>query len=176
LSSALKDAGFFCLSLSDLLRRELSRRGLAETVDALADLGNALRAERGGDVLAREAYRTIQSQGTDRAVVDSIRTVAEARFLRSKPRFLLVAVDAPVELRYQRVMGRNRPGDRVTLERFVAQETRQLSGGATEQNLLACIEEADILLNNAGSEEELVQRLESGLRDRGVPGGARRGG
>jgi len=169
LASALKKAGYFCVSLSDLLRHELRRRGGEETVNALADLGNALRAKRGGDILAREAYETIQAQEADKAVVDSIRTIPEVDFLRSKPRFVLVSVDAPVQLRYERVMDRNRPGDRVTLDQFIAQEDRQLRGGKTEQNLMACIQGADILLTNEGSEEELIQRLERDLQARGVP-------
>ena len=169
LAAALEGAGYVLLSLSDLLRAELAHRGVEETVNALADLGNALRAERGGDCLARDAYEAIQTMGVDRAIVDSIRTLPEVRYFRDKPRFLLVAVDAPIELRYERVMGRNRPGDRVDLDQFIAQEERQLSGGETEQNLLACMKEADILLSNEGSEESLVLDLKRELQTRGIP-------
>ena len=58
--------------------------------------------------------------------------------------FRLVGVDAPVDPRHQRVMGRGRPGDQVSLDQFVAQERRQLSGGDVEQNLLHCMALADI--------------------------------
>jgi len=168
-AAALIDRGFAYRSLSDILRDELEARGLRETVDALADLGNELREKEGGDVLARRVYESILKQGDPRAVADSIRSVPEVEYFRGKDRFILVAVDAPVDLRYKRVQERNRPGDRVSLDQFISQEDRQLRGEEREHNLLACIDAADILLINADRESDLIEELLRGLGEWGLP-------
>ena len=82
-----------------------------------------------------------------------------------------MAVDAPIDLRYERVMGRGRPGDRVTLEQFTEQEKRQLSGGAVEQNLLHCIGQADIMLINDTTEEALREELLERMKGYGIDAG-----
>lgn len=158
-AASLKEAGFAYHSLSDVLREELSRRGMTETVDRLAVLGNELRRSHGPQVLAERILQAIQEARETRAIADSIRNASEVSLFREKSRFVFVAVDAPVELRYERVFGRNRPGDRVTLEQFIAQEQRQLSGGEEEQHLLRCMDLADVRIWNDGDEQDLKRQV-----------------
>ena len=167
-AAALRGTGFAYYSLSDVLREELAAQGVTETVDRMARLGNELREAHGPDILARRVHEAMQSDGADHAIADSIRNTHEVNYFRSRPPFILVAVDAPTKARHERVMKRNRPGDRVSLAQFIDQEMQQLMGGEAEQNLIHCMAMADVKLINDGTEDDLRARLTEGLEAFGV--------
>ncbi len=152
--------GFGYRSLSDVLRGELARRGLEATRDNLIRVGNELRAAHGADVLARRAAPEL---GAGRFVVDSIRNPAEIAFLRSLGGFLLVGVDAPIEIRFARARLRGRNESAATLEEFRAKEAEELRGGAAGQQLEACLALADVLIVNDGTLEELARKVKEAL-------------
>lgn len=152
--------GYGYASLSDVLRGELSRRGLEATRDNLIRVGNGLRADGGADVLARRAAARL---GPGRFVVDSIRNAAEVAYLRGLGDFLLVAVDAPLELRFERARRRGRNESAATLEEFRAKEAEELRGGPAGQQLEACLRLADVLIVNDGTLDELKRKLEEAL-------------
>ena len=100
-------------------------------------MGNALRRADGPGALAIRASKTLEA-GTP-SIVDSIRNPEEVRVLRdSGLPFVLVRVDAPAEVRYERLVARGRIGDVSSLEEFEAQEKRELeSDDPTTQQLVA---------------------------------------
>ncbi len=149
--------GFRCFSLSDVLRAELGRRGLPVTRENLIEVGTALRREQGEGVLAEAALRELE--GVAHAVVVSIRHPAEVEALRRREDFLLVGVDAPVELRWQRASRRGRSDDASSLEEFVRQEQREAAGCGPEQQLEACFSLSDRVIVNDRSLEELQARV-----------------
>lgn len=104
-------------SLSDELRAEARRRGLPVSRPVLRDIGNELRAGRGsgvlGGVIARKALEELAStpvSGPLVVVIDAIRNPEEVRALHKAlaPAFMLVAVDAPIELLIERIAARAR--------------------------------------------------------------------
>jgi dephospho-CoA kinase len=158
--------GYAYRSLSDVLRAELARRGLEATRDNLIRVGNELRAVHGADVLARRAAADLgagQTGGPGRVVVDSIRNAAEVAYLRGLGNFLLIGVDAPVEIRFERARLRGRNESAATLEEFRAKEAVELRGDETGQQLEACLRLADILIINDGTLEALGRKLEEAL-------------
>jgi dephospho-CoA kinase len=148
--------GFAYYSLSDVLRAELSARGEAVTRDNLIRIGNALRASQGADVLARRIMAVVAG----RSVIDSIRNPEEIAFFRTRPDFRLLAVDAPVEVRYERVRKRGRDESARTLDEFIAKEREEMEGSPTGQQLRRCRELADALVINDGTLENLYRKLE----------------
>ena len=124
----LEGEGFERWSLSDVLREELRRRQVPVTREALIALGVELREREGPAVLAARVRRLWR---TDRVAVVSVRSPAEVRSLREVPGFLLLGVDAPVEVRFERERRRNREGAVRTLEAFVALEARERGRGRT---------------------------------------------
>ena len=72
----------------------------------------------------------------------------------------MLAVDAPAELRYERISLRGRTDDSVTFEKFKAQEEFERHGSPTGQQLDAVIKMADSVLINDGPREELYQKVE----------------
>jgi len=152
----LKDKGYAYFSLSDEIREELGRRGLEPTRDHLISEGNDLRARFGPDVLARRVMAKIEGK----AVIDSIRNPHEIAFLRRQEGFILVAIDAPVEQRYARVLKRGRVESAVTLEDFAAKEREEMRIDPNSQQLLECIRLADLRVVNDGTLEDFRRKLE----------------
>ena len=151
--------GYSYFSLSDLLREELKRRGEEITRDNLIRLGNELRLRFGADILARLVMERVRKISGP-AIIDSLRTPAEINYFRKQGNFLLIAVDAPVEIRYARVKNRGRNESAETLEEFIAKEKEEMSESSEAQQLQKCLEMADIKIWNNGSLEELYAQLE----------------
>jgi dCMP deaminase len=159
----LEERSFYPFSLSDVIRRHLDEQGLSETRDRMIDTGRAIRAEKGPGGLAEMLVEKIISDRN--YVVDSIRHPAEVEVLRRRtPHFRLVWVDAPAEIRLERMNERGRAGDATTLEELQAQEGRELgSADPAAQQLLAVKDLADITLVNDGSIAELHGKLQEVL-------------
>jgi len=155
----LMKRGYGYVSLSDEIREELRRRGEPITREALIAEGNSLRRRFGADVLARRVMRKVKG----RTVIDSIRNSREVDFLRQKKGFILVAVDAPLELRYARARKRGREEPARSLEEFAAEENREMAAGSGGQQLRRCLRLADVTIVNDGSLEDLHRRLEERL-------------
>ncbi len=160
-AALLTARGFTYHSLSDVLRDELTARGVAETRENLIVVGNELRASAGPGILAER----IRSRLTGRDVVDSIRNPAEVEVLRRCRGFVLVGVDAPLEVRFLRAEARARPGDGATLDEFRSREARENSPDPSRQQLAAVFALADRRLDNGGSLETLRRQVEGLLAD-----------
>ncbi len=150
--------GYAYFSLSDVIRDELRERGEPASRDNLIRTGNDLRDRFGPGVLAR---RTMDKIGrTGRAVIDSIRNTREVDLLRRQEGFVLLAIDAPIALRFARVAVRGRDESAGDLEAFRKKEEEERAGGATGQQLEACMAAADRLIINDGTIPEFHRKLE----------------
>jgi dephospho-CoA kinase len=95
-----------------------------------------------------------------RAVIDSIRNTSEIVYLRRQEGFVLLAIDAPVEIRFARVAARGRDESAGDLEAFKKKEDEERAGGAKAQQLEASMAAADRLIVNDGTLEEFRRKLE----------------
>ena len=151
--------GYAYLSLSDVLREELAARGLPASRDNLIAVGNELRARFGPDVLARRTMVKVIGP----TVIDSIRNPREVEYLRRQEGFVLVSVDAPIELRFARARARGRDESAATLEEFRAKEQQEMAGDTTGQQIARCMAMADRSVVNDGTLEELWRKVEECL-------------
>jgi dCMP deaminase len=159
----LKARGFYYTSLSDVIREEAKKRGLAAVRENLIALGSELRERHGPGALAE---LTVAGMHSDKNyVVDSIRHPAEVAVLRKAGAFSLFHIFAPLEARFERSLARDRAGDAKTLQEFVLLEERELaSSNAAAQQLLETEGLADKLIENGDSVEAFKARLDSALR------------
>jgi len=148
--------GYAYFSLSDVIREELAARGEAVSRDSLIRTGNELRQRFGPDVLARRTMAKVDGP----AVIDSIRNTREIAVLRLQEGFVLLAIDAPIAVRFARVALRGRDESAVDLEAFRKKEDEERSGGATAQQIEACMAAADRLILNDGTLPEFHRKLE----------------
>ena len=154
----LTKKGFRFHSLSDVIREELASRGLRATRENLIAEGNRLRSEFGPAILAQRVARKFRLD--QNYVVDSIRSPHEVRALREFGDFHLLHLDAPRQLRFERVVRRG--GQRVpsSFAVFAEQEERELeSPDPASQQLRATWEKADETIVNSGSIEQFRQSI-----------------
>lgn len=151
-----KKKGYEYFSLSDLIRDELKKIGQKETRNNLIKMGNALREKHSPDILARLVLKNIRQK----AVIDSIRNPKEVEFLKKQKHFILLAIDAPVAVRYERVKKRGRDESSSTLEEFIAKEKEEMSHCDKGQQLQNCIKMADYVVINDNLVKDLYQKLE----------------
>lgn len=152
----LQKKGYAYVSLSDIIREELRARGLEASRDNLIACGNELREKFGADILARRAAKKIKGP----TVIDSIRNSREIEYLRSLGDFILIAIDAPVEIRFERIKRRGRNESVVTLEEFRKKEELEKNTEENSQQLETCLKLADLTIINDGPLEELWAKLE----------------
>jgi dephospho-CoA kinase len=155
----LMKKGYAYFSLSDIIREELEKKEQEITRDNLIKTGNELREKFGGNILARRVMEKIKGK----AVIDSIRNPKEIEYLRKKKNFVLLGIDAPVKLRYERVKKRGRNESASTLREFIQKEKKEMEGSEQGQQLLKCLETADFQIINDESLESLYQKLEEFL-------------
>ena len=154
-----KGHGFAYLSLSDLIREELRQKGQEISRDNLIKMGNHLRKTFGADILARRTMEQVRGK----TIIDSIRNPKEVEYLQKQKEFTLLAVDAPPEVRYARVMDRGRDESVQTLEQFIAKEKEEMSESDKGQQLQRCMQMADHLILNEDTLEEFHRKLEAFL-------------
>ncbi len=155
----LQTRGLAYHSLSDVIRRHLEAEGLECSRENMIRKGNQLRTLHGPAVLAREIAAVL----TGNDVVDSIRSPYEVEELRRNPGFVLLALEAPVEVRYARAMQRGRNENAPTLEAFVENERRENLDSPVNQQVNACIRMADRLILNDGTLEDLHRKIDGAL-------------
>lgn len=160
LAEMLQAKGCAHVSLSDMIRNELKRRKVKETIPNLTRVGNELRSESGPGILGQRALKSLDYSRN--WVVTSIRHPAEVAALRSRPDFVMVFVDAPQKVRFERSLSRARKGDPTTFEAFAAEEKRQMSpkdGDPAAQALADCRKLADVRISNNTTLEAFAEKV-----------------
>lgn len=152
------------VALSSLIMQEtIKKRGLPLNRASTQNLGNELRQKYGTDVLAKTAWNFMQ-KNKDVLIIDGLRNPGEVEFLRKTlgRDFILIAVDAPREIRWQRVQNRNRPGDPKTLEEFAVIDDRDQGVNEPEygQQVRKCIEMADIVIDGSPEYNEFLKNVD----------------
>jgi dCMP deaminase len=149
----LQSKGFQFYSLSDEIRDELKRLGRPETRENLIQMGNELRAQHGAAVLADRVKARLRPDSN--YVIDSIRNPSEVLALKANGDFHLLHLDAPPEVRYERVSQRKDARVPASREEFVEQEKRETeSDDPARQQLRACHALADeTVINDAGLDD-----------------------
>ena len=117
--------------------------------------------QEGSEILAKRVWERVLASGKSRAIVDGLRSVEEARFLKGKPNFYLIAVLAKPRLRYQRMIKRGRGGESLSWKEFQKMEERDKT--AEGRNIDGCLKMADIKIENNGTIEEFQERIEKVL-------------
>ena len=145
-AAVARELGLPVVGMGDAVREEAARRGLPETDASVGSLASRLREEEGPQAIAIRSIPKVRAANGDVAVVDGIRSLAEVEAFRAEfgDDLLLVRVDAPQQLRRQRLASRGRPDDpNVDLD---ARDARELGWGMGD--VMAA---ADIALENSGT-------------------------
>ena len=158
----LQTKSFYYYSLSDAIRDEIRSRGEQPTRERLIIVGNELRQKYGSNVLAERILAKIEDD--KHYVIDSIRNPAEVEAFRAAKNFKLVRIEAPPQVRFERILSRHRESDPSTFDEFVALENREAEGDDTSQNLVKVELMADETLVNDGPLTKLYPQIDGLLK------------
>ncbi len=155
----------YFISLSDIIKEELIKEGKELKRENFVEKGNELRKKYGAHILVEVAILTLPESSDKQAVViDGIRNPEEVKYLREKfgREFVLIAVDAPREIRFKRLLERKKESDPRTFEKFI--EMDEIDAGKNQpeygQRVHDCLRLADYLIINDSSMEDLNKKLE----------------
>jgi dCMP deaminase len=158
----LQTKSFYYYSLSDAIRDEIRSRGEEPTRDRLIIVGNELRQKYGSNVLAERILAKIEDD--KHYIIDSIRNPAEVEAFRAAKHFKLIRVEAPPQVRFERILSRRRESDPSTYDEFIALENREAEGDDTSQNLVKVELMADDTLVNDGPITKLYPQIDTLLK------------
>ncbi|ESP87984.1 AAA family ATPase [Candidatus Halobonum tyrrellensis] len=152
------------VTMGDVIREECERRGLdpAEHHGAVA---KTLREEEGPAAIADRTVPRVESAadaGADVVLVDGLRSTVELDRFRERfgDGFLLVAVDAPFEVRAERLGARGRDDSDLDAESLRDREARELEFGMAD-----VIDAADVTVDNTDSLTAFRTRVRDLLAD-----------
>lgn len=142
---------YLFISLTDMLRDELSRQGKTSTRENMRELSAEWRREHGLGVLIDKAYQTYSAQKEhfNGLVMASLRNPGEVDSIHELGG-KVVWVDADPHIRFERMAGRGRTDDPKTFEQFMTDEKAEMehSGDKATLSTLGVKEKADIFLAN----------------------------
>ena len=162
--AVVRTLGVPVVTMGDEVRAEIQRRGLALTDENLGQVATEMRQECGRDIWARRTLARIGQQQTNRVVIDGIRNIEEVEvFHQNIDTFILVAIHASPQSRYQRLMHRGRSDDALSEQAFRRRDERELGWG-----LGIVIAMADVVIVNEGSLLEFQQKARNILHEMGV--------
>src|SRR3989344_967225 len=163
----LKSLGFRKIILSSFLENEARKRGVKKiTREILQDIGNEWREKYGKGILAKKALELLGEEGSKKAVIDGIRNLGEVEEFRNNSRFILVAIVANRQIRFERVKSIKRR-EKLTWDIFEKLDKRDLGIGEKQTGLQVafCIASADVFIDSNGSIEDFKSKLEYFLKE-----------
>lgn len=159
--------GFMNVSTGDIVREiAQQQRGSIER-PVLYEVANELRHQYGGGVLVDRAIDRYHNSIRNFAgvVISGIRSMGELKAVKAMDG-TIVFVDAPFEIRYQRMIGRQRDAEtQISLEEFRAREESEITSGASDADFnLGKIEiQADLKLINDSTIEDFYKLIDEAL-------------
>ncbi|HMK46268.1 MAG TPA: AAA family ATPase [Methanocella sp.] len=130
-SGVAREMGLPVIIMGDVLREEVKNRGLTPTDKNIGTVANQLRKEEGMDAIARRCIPKIKALGRRVVVIDGIRGIAEVETFKEAfgENFTLIKIDAPFDLRLDRLRRRARSDDMGSPEWLKHRDDRELSWG-----------------------------------------------
>ncbi len=153
-----REIGIPVIVMGDIVREEAARRGLELTDENLGRIASELREKEGMDAIARRCIPKIREEAKKSGVVvvDGIRGIAEIeRFKKAfGDDFILIAIESPLEVRFERARVRKRSDDVEKLEDLEERDRREEKWGMRE-----AMEIADFTVENTGDYEDFVDKI-----------------
>lgn len=142
------------VSMGDVVRREVARRGLEVTAKNVEAVARELRERYGMSAVAKLVEGEVRDHLKRAAwvVVDGVRGLAEVEVFAGIATTCVVAVHASPATRHERLMKRGRPGE--TPEDFVLRDKYNLEFGIGEVIALA-----DFMIVNEWGISELEEQV-----------------
>ena len=147
-------------SCGEVVKEEMSRRGLPVTASNMASVSLDIRKKDGPAGVSRRLLSKIRTSRSEVVAVDGVRSLEEVELLQSySPNTIMIAVHAAPKIRFDRIMIRGRQDDTRTWEEFRARDRRELGYGIGDAIALA-----DKMLLNEESTDVFLQHINTLLQ------------
>lgn len=144
------------MRFSCILMDILDRLHLPPEREYLQKIGHSLRTSLGEDVIVNAFSEDLKENKSRIIIVDGIRYMNEVEMLRKFENNLLLYIDAPVEIRYNRCVRRGEKGEgELSFQEFMRAEKRE-----TERHLDEISKIADYSITNTKSIEDLYREID----------------
>ncbi|WP_440766742.1 nucleoside monophosphate kinase [Natronorubrum sp. DTA7] len=159
-ATVARENGIPVVTMGDVVRQETTDRGLDPAKDH-GKVAQALRDENGPAAIAERSLPMIEDrlEDHDTVLVDGIRsgTEVDAFEERFESAFTLVSIEAPFEVRAERIDDRGRDvGEDEGGEGLAARDERERGFGMDD-----AMERADVVVENAATLEAFHDRIQS---------------
>jgi dephospho-CoA kinase len=162
-AAVAREEGVPVVTMGDVIREECRRRGL-DPAEHHGEIARALREEDGPAAIAERSVPLIESalESADLVVVDGLRSGVELDCFEAAfgDEFVLASIEAPFQIRAERLLDRARDDSDVDRAALEAREERELGFGMGE-----AIERADVRIENTGTLEGFRARVRTLLRE-----------
>lgn len=152
------ERNFYHISTGDIIREEMRSKNIPTNRENMRIFSAKRRKVEGNSYPANIAIGKILVD----TVISGPRNLEEVKVLRKKfgKRFILVAVNAPIKVRYRRVInGRGRAGDNISFDDFKKQEEAECASGTHE--LIKLLSTADYTIDNSRTKQEMFSEMDT---------------
>jgi dephospho-CoA kinase len=165
-ANVAREAGVPVVTMGDVIREECRARGL-DPDQHHGRIAKALREEEGDDAIAQRSLPHIRAglEDSEVVLVDGLRSGVELDVFEDvfEGDFRLISVEAPFEVRADRLRSRGRDDSDLDDESLREREERELSFGMGE-----AMDRADATVDNTGSLEAYRRQVRSILSEAGA--------
>ena len=152
-----KDKGILVIRMGDLVWEETKRQGKPLDDKNVGEIAHSMREKHGMDIWAKRTVEKIRClKQSPLLVIDGVRNVEEIEYFKKElgMDFLIIAIDAPDELRRKRAISRGRTDDSKNLKDLEERDKREIRWG-----LQKVIADVDIVIPNNGSLEDFKKQV-----------------
>jgi dephospho-CoA kinase len=155
-ANVAEELGVPVVTMGDVIRAECRDRGL-DPAEHHGEIAQKLRQENGPAAIAEESLPHIEAalEDDETVLVDGIRSGVEVDVFEERfgDDFTLVSIEAPFEVRRERVNDRGRDKVGKDGESLEARDERELSFGLDE-----ALARADVTIDNTGTLDEFREQ------------------
>jgi dephospho-CoA kinase len=162
-AAVAEELGVPVVTMGDVIRQECRNRGL-DPATHHGEIARTLREENGSDAIARRSLPIVESEleTANAVLVDGIRSGVEVERFEAAfgDDFALVSIEAPFELRAERVSDRGRDATGDDGESLAERDERERGFGMDE-----AMARADVTIENTGSLEAFRRQVRALVRE-----------
>ncbi|ARS89818.1 AAA family ATPase [Natrarchaeobaculum aegyptiacum] len=163
-ATVAREEGIPVVTMGDVVRQETADRGLDPSKDH-GTVAQALREENGPTAIAERSLPMIEDrlENHDAVVVDGIRSDTEVDVFEERfdEAFTLVSIEAPFDLRAERIDARGRDaGENDGGEALADRDERERGFGMDD-----AMERADVVVENTDTLEAFHDRIRKVIRE-----------
>ena len=147
----------------NIIREEVSRRGLELTLESQEYIARELRKEYGPDAPINMIEHRIRDSKSSIICVDGPRNIKEVELLEDLGDVFLIIVECAKRVRYRRLMRRGGPRDPDDWERFAWRDKKELERGM--HSLTRTSRFRKYIIKNTGTLSDLRSKISRILKD-----------